>query len=232
MHFRFIFYFLLLTAVPCVPALAGTVSSEVLTKKIRVLINKKLQEQSVADNNIGIDILSSEKQLDTLCSNPGLSFSGQSSKVTGNRTILAKCGQKSHYIRIRVSVTGTYWVAKQAILPGTSVTISQLEPRKGSLDGLPADIIFDPRQITEKIPTRLIKSGHPVTVGSLRKPWSVLTGDEISVVASGNGFQVQTVGKSLDNAAYGESVRFRTRAGQILTGKVTGKKKVAINMQN
>ncbi|HAT1514473.1 TPA: flagellar basal body P-ring formation protein FlgA [Morganella morganii] len=232
MDFRFIRYFLLLTMTFSLPAFPASEPSAVLEKNIQTLIGRELQKNTVPDDDLRIKILSSGKQLESLCDNPALSLSGQNSKVTGNRTVLARCGKKNHYIRINVSVTGTYWVAGQALLPGEAITAAQLELRTGSLDGLPADIITDPQQITDKIPTRLIKSGQPVTAGSLRKTWSVLTGDEISVVASGNGFQVTTVGKSMDNGALGDTVRFRTRSGQILTGKVTGKKKVTINMQN
>ncbi|MCU6275419.1 flagellar basal body P-ring formation chaperone FlgA [Morganella morganii] len=232
MDFRLIRYFLLLTIPFSLPAFPASEPSAVLEKNIQTLIGGELQKNTVPDDDLRIKILSSGKQLESLCDNPVLSLSGQNSKITGNRTVLARCGKKSHYIRINVSVTGTYWVAGQALLPGEAITAAQLELRTGSLDGLPADIITDPQQITDKIPTRLIKSGQPVTAGSLRKTWSVLTGDEISVVASGNGFQVTTVGKSMDNGALGDAVRFRTRSGQILTGKVTGKKKVTINMQN
>lgn len=232
MYFRFIAYLTLLTMGLTHAAQASLNTSAALSKQIYAMVDEKFNTQKVPADNINVDILTSHKKLDSLCHHPELSFSGQANKMTGNRTVIARCGAKRHYIRIRISVTGTYWVANQPLQPGQPITLSQLTPRKGALDNLPADIIFNPQYITEKTPTRLIRPDQPFTASLLRDPWSVLAGKEVSIIAIGNGYQILTVGKSLDNAALNQPLRFRTRSGQILSGKAIGKQKVKIIMQN
>ncbi|WP_024527721.1 flagellar basal body P-ring formation chaperone FlgA [Serratia fonticola] len=232
MPFRFTHYLILFTLGFAIPAQASLSVSTALSEKIHAMIDEKFNTQRVPTDNINVEILASSRQLDNLCHNPELSFSGQTHKVTGNRTVIARCGSKRHYIRIRTSVIGTYWVANQVLQPGQPITLSQLTPRKGHLDNLPANIIFDPQHIIEKTSTRLIKPDQPFTTTLLREQWSVLAGEEVSIVAIGSGYQVLTVGKSLDNAALNEPLRFRTRSGQILSGKAIGKQKVTIIMQN
>lgn len=230
MSFRYIRYLTLFALGFTVTAQASLNASGSLCKQIHAMIDEKFKTQMGPTDNISVDILASSKQLENLCNNPELSFSGQSHKMTGNRTIIARCGAKRHYIRVRISVTGTYWVPNQLLQPGQPITLAQLTPRKGSLDNLPNDVIFDPQHITGKTPTRLIKPDHPLTASLLREQWSVLAGQEVSIVAIGNGYQVLSVGKAMDNAALNEPLRFRTRSSQILSGKVIGKQKVAIIM--
>ncbi len=94
MDFRFIRYFLLLTMTFSLPAFPASEPSAVLEKNIQTLIGRELQKNTVPDDDLRIKILSSGKQLESLCDNPALSLSGQNSKVTGNRTVLARCGKK------------------------------------------------------------------------------------------------------------------------------------------
>lgn len=230
MSFRIVYYLTLLTLVFTTNAHAALNTSDKLSQHIHSMVEKSFKTQKNAVDSIQIDILSSSKQLDGICDNPTLSFSGKSQKMTGNRTIIAQCGGKRHYVRINISLIGFYWVPNQLLQPGQPITAAQLTARKGRLDKLPSDVIVESTHIINKTPVRLIKPDQAITASLLRSEWAVLAGQEVSVVAIGSGYQVMSVGKAMDNAALHESLRFRTRNGQILSGKVIGKQKVEIIM--
>lgn len=232
MCLRFICNFYLLAICVYLPVSSASGPPLLLEDKIRTMIAEKYKADGEYSPKLESHLLASDKQLEAICSNPELSFSGQTQRMSGNLTVLAKCGTKRHFVRVSVKATGRYWVAKHNIQPGQLIKIDDMVERKGSLDNLSSDLIFAPQQITDKIPTRMIKAGQPFTTSQLRKQWSVLAGEEVNIISIGSGFQILTIGKALDNAALNDMLRFRTRSGQLLTGKVTGPGQVTIKMQN
>ncbi len=232
MYFRFIRNLYLLTIGFYLPISSASDATLSLEDRIRTMVTDKYKVDEEYAPKLASFMLASDKQLEAICSHPELSFSGQTQRFSSNLTVLAKCGAKRHFVRVNVKTTGRYWVAKHTIQPGQPIKMSDMEEREGSLDNLASDLIFAPQQITDKIPTRMIKAGQPFTTSQLRKQWSIRAGEEISVISIGSGFQIVTVGKALDNAALNDTLRFRTGYGQLLSGKVTGPKQVTIKMKN
>jgi flagella basal body P-ring formation protein FlgA len=187
------------------------------------LINQNYLSQSKLKPELSVKILSPEHLLDKVCDNPEISLIGTMTRPLGNRTILAKCGAKRNYIRINIHAIGSYWIAKETVQPGDTISNSGIMLKKGDLNGMPADLIFNPEQINDNVATRLIKAGQPIAANQLRKRWIVISGEEISISAQGNGFHILTSGKAMDNAGMYDQLRIRTRSGQILTGTATGR---------
>jgi flagella basal body P-ring formation protein FlgA len=54
----------------------------------------------------------------------------------------------------------------------------------------------------------------------LRQPWRVKAGQNVMVIANGDGFDASGEGKALNNATSAQWVRVRMGNGQIVSGRV------------
>lgn len=201
-----------------------------LTSRLNALVNEMYSLETKIKPDITVQILGPKQVIDKICNEPDLSLTGALSRPIGNRTLLAKCGSKRIYFRINIKALGDYWVAKETIQPGQKLSLSRLELKRGEMDGLPADLVYDVKQISGNVATRIIKAGQVIISSQLRKSWMVVSGEDVNVTATGNGFHIITSGKALDNAGLYENIRFRTRSGQLLTGTVTGRSSVKIKI--
>lgn len=212
-------------------AVASPVSAETLKTQITTLVNAHGERPSDITIVRTVKILTPAEQLTTLCATPELSVAGNNRRLTGNKSIIAQCGSKRKFIQISVQAQGTWWTAQHGIKPGSVIGAEDLAPRTGSLERLPAGLIFDRDNIVGQTATRTINKGQPVVENQLRKGWAVVSGQEVDVLATGEGFQIRTKAKALDSAAAGQPVRISTRSGQIATGLVTPDGKVNINLK-
>lgn len=178
-----------------------------------------------------IKILTPAAQLSALCAEPELSIAGNNTRLTGNKSVVAQCGTRRKFIQISVHAQGTWWTAKHTLKPGSVITADDLLARTGSLERLPAGLIFDRQQIIGKTTTRSVSRGQPLAENQLRKGWAVVSGQEVDILATGKGFQIRSKGKALGSAAAGQPLRIATRSGQIMTGVVDPQGYVKINLK-
>ncbi|WLI76348.1 flagellar basal body P-ring formation chaperone FlgA [Kosakonia sp. H02] len=179
-----------------------------------------------------IRIVTPQAKLAGLCPAPDLRLSGHPVRLTGNRSVIAKCGNKQQFIQIKVSATGQYWIAAHTLTPGQVVREGDIQAVTGELDKLPAGLLLDVRKIIGSTPTRIIRPGQPLSDNQLRRRWAVVANRDVEIVAPGDGFLIHAKGKALDNAAQDESVRIRTRTGRVVTATVVAEGTVSINLDN
>ncbi len=55
----------------------------------------------------------------------------------------------------------------------------------------------------------------------MRRTWIIKAGQSVQILAQGDGFNVTSEGKALNNAAIADNVRVRLASGQIISGKAT-----------
>lgn len=212
-------------------AVAAQSAHESLESQITAVVNAHNETPADAAISRTITILTPAEQLNGLCPNPELSIAGNNLRLTGNKSVIAQCGSKRKFIQITVQAQGTWWTAVRSIRPGTVIQAEDIQPRTGSLERLPAGLIFTQENIIGQTTTRSINKGQPVVEGLLRKGWAVISGQEVDILATGEGFQIRVKGKALDSAATGQPVRISTRSGQIVTGLVAPNGKVNINLK-
>lgn len=164
------------------------------------------------------------------CSVPQLQLFGHSTGFTSHRTVIAICGRKRLFIRVYVSATADYWLARHKLSPGQIIQSNDIRPYRGQLDKVPSSIQFDKQKIIGASPTRLIEEGKPITSGMLHRKWIVYVNHEVWINAPGKGFLIQSKGKSLDNAALNDNLRIQTRSGKTLWATATGNNTVTINI--
>ncbi|ERK07007.1 MAG: flagellar basal body P-ring formation chaperone FlgA [Pantoea sp.] len=153
------------------------------------------------------------------CAAPQIVLPGNS-RQWGNMSIATNCGQNRRYLQVQVQVTGVYLVANHQLMRGSNVTASDFRLQSGRLDTLPARTLFSTDNVADAIAMRDITPGQPVTATMVRLPWRVKAGQNVIVVASGNGFDASSEGKALNNATTAQMVRVRMGNGQVVSGRV------------
>lgn len=154
------------------------------------------------------------------CDNPILTILNKK-KVSGNVTISAKCENKTKFIQLNVTVIGSYIVANQTISAGTVITDQHIRLQSGRLDTLPATVILDKQQVINHIALRNINREEPIKTAMLQKNWYVKAGQMVKVIINGEGYQIVTNGKTLNNAVLDDRINVRLNSGNVLEGTVT-----------
>lgn len=199
-----------------------------LTEKINALLNGA-GENIAANMTRRAVLLTSPEKLASLCASPHLSLSGNP-RLTGNRTVVAQCDNKKYFLQIRIEAEGQWWVAARDLKAGSVLNSDDLLQRRGSLANLPSGVIMDAGNFVGAVLIRPVRAGQPLTENQLRKSWRISRGEEIDIIAYGNGFHIMARGKALDNAAVNDAVRVRMKNGQLVTGNVNNDGSVRINL--
>ncbi|ORM90373.1 flagellar basal body P-ring formation chaperone FlgA [Pantoea septica] len=205
---------------------SAQINHTALTKKINALLNGKGHEVGVVRR---ATLLNAAEKHAALCDEPHLTLSG-SQRLTGNRTVVAQCGDKKHFIPIRVEAEGRWWTAARDLKAGSLLIAQDIVQRSGSLANLPDDVMTQPDGVEGAVLTRAVRAGQPLTQSQLRKRWRVSRGDEVEVIAYGSGFHIYAKGKALDNGAVEDAVRVRMKTGQLVSGSVNHDGSVRINL--
>lgn len=122
------------------------------------------------------------------------------------------------YVPAQVRVQGDYFVTARPLARGQVVGAADLARRSGDLAELPAGVITEPAQAVGRTTTVGLQSGQILRSDALRAQAVVQQGQNVKVVSRGQGFQVGTEGRALNNAADGQVVQVRTANGQTLSG--------------
>lgn len=176
-------------------------------------------------------LLATPAQLAAVCENPTLSLVGRDSRLTGKRTVLAQCGARRHYLPVRISAQGTWWVASQSLPGGAIVQRSDIEPVTGALDHQPSGLIFNADAIIGQRLTRAIDAGKPLLENQLRQQWRLRAGQTVDLVTTGSGFRIRSQGKALNNAAVDDVLKVKTAGGRTVSVKVGADGQVMIISQ-
>lgn len=163
------------------------------------------------------------------CEAPQLQLPGNS-RQWGDLSIAANCDQNRRFLQVRVQVTGQYLVSTRQVTRGSTLTTSDFRLVTGRLDELPPRTLFDTHSVVDAIALRDIPPGQTVTATMLRQPWRVKAGQNVMVVASGNGFNASSEGRALNNASASQMVRVRMGNGQVISGRVNADGNVLISL--
>lgn len=177
---------------------------------------------------INVVVRTPEKQWPA-CSAPQLSLPGNS-RLWGNMSVAATCDRERRFLQVEVQVTGDYVVANRQIPRGSALTVGDIQIKQGRLDTLPARTVLDPQQIVEAVSVRDILPDQPVTLSMVRQAWRVKAGQPVLVIAQGDGFNVSSEGRALNNATAMQRVRVRMENGQIVSGSVNADGNILITL--
>ncbi|EPF6109838.1 flagellar basal body P-ring formation chaperone FlgA [Enterobacter cloacae] len=217
----------------CSASAVASVPSEQTAKQRLMLKLDTLIKQPEHGSEIvrTVTLLATPAQLAAVCENPTLSLVGRDSRLTGKRTVLAQCGARRHFLPVRISAQGTWWVASQSLPGGAIVQRSDIEPVTGSLDHQPGGLIFNADEIIGQRLTRAVDAGKPLLENQLRQQWRLRAGQTVDLVTTGAGFRIRSQGKALNNAAVDDVLKVKTVGGRTVSGKVGADGQVMIISQ-
>lgn len=195
-----------------------------LQQKIEALIHKEIH----APVSLSIQIITPPEDLQSICPEPHLRLTGNPSRQTGRRTLIAECDGKRKFIQINVRATGEWWVASRQIKAGDKLTRENIRKKFGDLSGVPSSVLQGSDEALGMVAIRAIQAGKPLIKANVRQPWHIIKGHTVDLVVNGRGFAIRTQGTALNNASSGESVRVKTASGQIVAGKASAEGKVVI----
>jgi flagella basal body P-ring formation protein FlgA len=160
-------------------------------------------------------------------------FMPTGARLWGTTSVGVRCaGAKpwTLYLRARVAIESTYYLAARQIEAGTVVTAQDLLARDGDLSNLPRAIITDPSQAVGSTALIRINAGMPLRQDLLKSQSAVTIGQTVRVIAQGQGFQISSEGSVMNNAAPGQQVRVKMGGGQIISGIVVDGATVQVQM--
>ena len=163
------------------------------------------------------------------CENPVFS-TPSNSRLWGNISVLMRCDSDKRFIQVQVSAVGHYVVATRSVARGTILDAQSLSLKRGQLEKLPAQALTLTEQAVNAVTLRDITPDMPLTRSMIRQPWRVKAGQQVRVVASGEGFSVNSEGRALNNVIVGQHARVRLGSGQIVSGKVDSDGSILINL--
>lgn len=163
------------------------------------------------------------------CEQPSFTVTG-TTKLWGNVNVLARCANEKRYLQVAVQATGNYVVAALPIPRGSVLQANSVTLKRGRLDQLPPRTMLDVNQAQDAVSLRDVAPGQPIQLSMLRQAWRVKAGQQVMVVANGDGFSINSEGKALNNAGVAQNARVRMSSGQVVSGTVGPDGNILINL--
>lgn len=118
-------------------------------------------------------------------------------------------------------VYGPMLVAARDLRPEQVLTQADVRLEEHEVENRSEFYLEDPALVVGRVPGRVIRSGSPITDGSLLNPVVVNTGAPIQLVASYNGVRITTEGVAIQKGRVGDIIRVRNAtSSKILRGRV------------
>lgn len=173
--------------------------------------------------------LQNTQNLKLACENPTFSTPGNS-RLWGNLTVLAQCGNAKQYLQVSVQAVGDYVVAATPIVRGAPIEAQSVTLMRGRLDQLPPRTMLTLAQAEDAISLRDVAIGQPIQLSMVRQSWRVKAGQKVQVIAQGEGFSINGEGQALNNAGVSQNARVRMSSGQVVSGQVNTDGNILINL--
>lgn len=163
------------------------------------------------------------------CEQPSFTVTG-TTKLWGNVNVLARCANEKRYLQVAVQATGNYVAAAVPVARGSVLQSNSVTLKRGRLDQLPPRTMLDINQAQNAVSLRDVAPGQAIQLSMLRQAWRVKAGQQVMVVANGDGFSINGEGKALNNAAVAQNARVRMSSGQVVSGTVSADGNILINL--
>lgn len=142
-------------------------------------------------------------------------------RLWGDTSVIVRCVRPrawSVFVPVSVKVFAEAVVTAHPIARGQTLTAADLLQREQELTKWPTGPIVDPEQAIGKVAVVPLPAGAALHGDMLRAPYAVAEGQRVRVIFHGDGFRATSAGRSLGNAAVGETVPVRTASGKVVTG--------------
>ncbi|MCH1924546.1 flagellar basal body P-ring formation chaperone FlgA [Shewanella sp. C32] len=224
---------ILLTANSVASAQAAIPSISAIEKLAKETVSKKIQVPAAARVEIEPQSLDSRLLLPDCASELTVEMATDR-EISRNNTLKVSCDVAEQaypwqiYMSVRVNISFPVIVPNETLAQGTTLTQSNLSTRyidQFSLNGQQFDDIAP--LIGAKVKRRVTKD-YPIFSSNV---CFVCKGDQVSIVASSENFQIKTVGIAEADGNLGEQIRVKNaRSNKIIDALVTKVGEVRVNM--
>ncbi|CNK96028.1 Flagella basal body P-ring formation protein flgA [Yersinia aldovae ATCC 35236] len=192
---------------------------QALAADLSVQVNQFFQQQYPdKESQVAVIIKTPQSQWPQ-CGMPDITLPTHS-RPWGNVSLSVRCNGQRRFIQTQVQVSGRYAVATRRLAAGEKISMPDIEMKQGRLDTLPPGALLDTHFAQGAVSLRQINAGQPLTRNMLRRLWVIKAGQDVQILAQGEGFNINSTGKAMNNAAVQDSVRVRMASGQIVSGTV------------
>lgn len=189
---------------------------------LRTLAAEYLQSQSAGlPGKVTITIGALEQRMNLAACAAPQAFQQNGARTMGKTTVGIRCSAPTPwtiYIQAQVSVLAEYVATALPLVQGQMIDASQLVMVPGDLGALPNGVLTDMAQAVGKTSSMSLAPGAPLRSDMLKSKPVVQSGQAVRVVSAGAGFSVSGEGRAIGNAAEGQVVQVRNKAGAILSG--------------
>ncbi|CNH36526.1 flagellar basal body P-ring formation chaperone FlgA [Yersinia pekkanenii] len=199
--------------------LSQAFSHQVMAADLSAQVTQFFQQQYPdKDSQVKVTIKTPQSQWPQ-CESPEITLP-VNARSWGNISLSVRCDGVRRFIQTQVHVSGYYAVAGRPLAAGEKISATDIQMKRGRLDTLPPGALLEPHFAQGAVSLRQINAGQPLTRNMLRRLWVIKAGQEVLVLAQGEGFNVNSHGKAMNNAAIQDNVRVRMSSGQIVSGIV------------
>jgi flagella basal body P-ring formation protein FlgA len=134
------------------------------------------------------------------------------------------------YLPITVKVYGQALVVPAGAAAGAIVTTNDLAEAEVDLAEEFSPAIVDAKLAEGRVLAQAIRPGQTLRQSELKARQYFVAGDTVRLVASGDGFALESEGQALNNGIEGQPAKVRTESGRVLTGIPSGERRVEVGL--
>jgi flagella basal body P-ring formation protein FlgA len=132
------------------------------------------------------------------------------------------------YLPVTIKAWGRGLVVPAGAAAGTALASADLAEAEVDLAEEFTPAVVDARLAVGRILAQSLKPGQPLRQGHLKTRQWFTAGETVRVIASGDGFSLESEAQALSNGIEGQPARVRTDSGRVLTGVATGERRIEV----
>ena len=134
------------------------------------------------------------------------------------------------YLPITVKVWGRALVVPSGAAAGSVLANADLAEAEVDLAEEFTPALLEPRLAVGRVLAQNLKPGQTLRQGHLKVRQWFVAGETVKVVASGEGFALESEAQALSNGVEGQPARVRTENGRVLTGVPSGERRIEVSL--
>ncbi|HHH36415.1 MAG TPA: flagellar basal body P-ring formation protein FlgA [Gammaproteobacteria bacterium] len=158
------------------------------------------------------------------CSRPLQAFLPQGSPLAGNTTIGIACPAGKAwkvFVPARIKRIQRVLVASRPLIRGSRLQPGDLEYAERDIAGLQAGYFTNDRELAGKILKQAVMAGKVIAPTMLDAPRLVRRGQDVTIMAVSEGFEIRMKGKAMMDGRAGETIKVENlKSRRIVEGEV------------
>jgi len=135
------------------------------------------------------------------------------------------------YVPVSIDALKDALYTARPLLRGEMLDASAIEVRRIPVSKLPPNSLGSADDLANMETVRPLKAGVPLTLNTLKARQVVRQGQEVVIVADGNGIQVKMRGTAMRSGSYGDLIPVRnSNSGRVIEAAIENEGTVIVNM--